>query len=204
MIGIVVATYPVRHRATDRKNETSTENRMQETTDRQYKSSSFQTTKQWVHFNLQHDLQNCRGCRQSARRRLHDELDSSHWFCSDCHAGRSAPLSVHPMIRALLDGESVPRVRCERSGARIHWNEAWISNDCLRVFRRQEMKRDQALQSIERALQLLEDSYRGPEVPRKIDSLVPDVVHHWAPTKTVPMAAEAAQMTESPHAATMM
>jgi hypothetical protein len=177
---------------------------MLKNTDREYKSSSFQTTKQWVHFNLQHDLQNCRGCRQSARRRLHDDIDSSRWFCSDCHAGLSTPLSVHPMIRALLDGESVPRIRCERSGARIHWNEAWISSDCRLVLRREEMKRDQALQSIERALQLLEDSYRGPEVPRKIDSLVPEVAHHWAPTKTAPMAAEAVQMTESPYAGTMI
>ncbi|MBT5739414.1 MAG: hypothetical protein HN891_09990 [Planctomycetes bacterium] len=177
---------------------------MQKSTDREYKSSSFQTTKQWVHFNLQHDLQNCRGCRQSARRRLHDDVDSSRWFCSDCHAGRSTPLSVHPMIRALLDGESVPRVRCERSGARIHWNEAWISNDCQHVFRREEMKRDQALQSIERALQLLDSSYRGPDAPRKIDSLVPDVDRPWGPRKTVPMAAEAVQMTESPHDSTML
>lgn len=177
---------------------------MQETTDREYKSSSFQTTKQWVHFNLQHDLQNCRGCRQSARRRMHDDMNSSHWFCSDCHAGHSTPLSIHPMIRALLDGESVPRVRCERSGARINWNEAWISDDCRQVFRREELKRDQALQSIERALQLLEDSYRGPEVPCKITSLVPDAVQHWAPTKTAPIAAEAAQMIEPPRAATMM
>jgi len=111
---------------------------------------------------------------------------------------------VHPMIRALLDGESVPRVRCERSGARIHWNEAWISNDCQHVFRREEMKRDQALQSIERALQLLDSSYRGPDAPRKIDSLVPDVDRPWGPRKTVPMAAEAVQMTESPHDSTML
>ncbi|MDE0959745.1 MAG: hypothetical protein OSB09_03105 [Planctomycetota bacterium] len=78
----------------------------------------------------------------------------------------------------------------------MHWNEAWISNDCLHICHRHEKNRDSAMPSIEQALEFLRDSYRGPEVHDKINSLVSTVPHHGSSTGPSPLTAEAVQMID--------
>ena len=128
---------------------------MQHPDPQEFRSSSFQNTKQWLHFNIDNDLQNCRGCRKRARQVIGEKRDHPTWFCSACHEEARTPLSLHPVVRAILDGDPVPKPRCDRTGERIDISEAWISSDCRRIYKRQIARRDQATRQIEATLRTI-------------------------------------------------
>ena len=159
----------------------------------EFRSSCFQTTKMWLHFNLEHDLQNCRGCRQRSRQTLGETQPHQTWFCSACHDETSTPLRLHPVVRAILDGDPVPRPRCDRTGERIDISDAWISSDCRRIYRRQIAKRDQQTRQIETALRSISPCFPRFESHFKVQPISAITGTRYSGENVVHLAAEAVQ-----------
>jgi hypothetical protein len=159
----------------------------------EFRSSSFQNTKQWLHFNLEHDLQNCRGCRKRSRQTIGETQSHRTWFCSACHAGARTPLSLHPVVRAILDGDPVPRPRCDRTGERIDISDAWISSDCRRIYKRQIAKHDQQTRQIETALRSISPCFPRSESHFKVRPISAITGTRTSWDVGFPLAAEAVQ-----------
>ncbi|MEE2856142.1 MAG: hypothetical protein VX949_01975 [Planctomycetota bacterium] len=170
---------------------------MQNPDQHEFRSNSFQNTKQWLHFNIQNDLQNCRGCRRRSRQSIGETREYSTWFCSACHAGESTPLSLHPVVRAILDGAPVPRPRCDRTGERMDISDAWISSDCRRIYRRQIARQDQATRQIETALRSISPGFPRTETHLRVKPISEVTGSRFPSADGAPMPAEAVHSTQS-------
>ncbi|RTZ92122.1 MAG: hypothetical protein DSY92_03020 [Planctomycetota bacterium] len=161
----------------------------------EFRSSSFQNIKQWLHFNLKHDLQNCRGCRQRSRQTIGETQPHRTWFCSACHDEVRTPLSLHPVVRAILDGDPVPRPRCDRTGERIDISDAWISSDCRSIYKGQIAKHDQQTRQIETALRSISPCFARSESHFKVRPISAIAGTRTSWDDGYPLAAEAVQST---------
>ena len=119
----------------------------------EYLASSFPSVKKWIQFLLHHDLRTCKGCRRRATTRE----DSRRWICDACRCAvadrRSRkPIILHPMIRALLDGDTFSRPRCDRTGQRLDLEDTWLSDDGRKIYHREVITREIAVNRLEKAL----------------------------------------------------
>lgn len=119
----------------------------------EYLASCFPSVKKWVHFLLHHDLRVCSGCR----RRATSKNESRRWICNTCRdavADRRSrkPIILHPMIRALLDGDAFSRPRCDRTGQRLELQDTWLSDDGRKIYHREVITREIAVTRLEKAL----------------------------------------------------
>ncbi|MEM7166847.1 MAG: hypothetical protein AAF581_15395 [Planctomycetota bacterium] len=98
---------------------------MSQRSGRIFEQSGFGSTKEWIYFCLEFDLQLCDGCLGRARKR---PAAAHSWYCSDCN-----PV-VHPdLIRAVRTRQNVVTT-CELCDAQVPVGECWISEDCQRLY----------------------------------------------------------------------
>ncbi|MFQ5654716.1 MAG: hypothetical protein ACE5GW_08300, partial [Planctomycetota bacterium] len=114
------------------------------TEQRVFRAESFFTTKEWVYFCLEYDLEICDGCRARARRRKTSAPAAGPipWFCEGCTPPRRRPpRAMNGELWEAIRSRTNVRGRCELCEQQISFKECWVSDDCRRLYCSRHLRR---------------------------------------------------------------
>lgn len=93
---------------------------------RVFRCESFSSKKDWVYFCLEFDLEICDGCFVRARRRRPEA--KTPWFCSECEP------PLHEDLLLAIRTRTNVTTTCHHCGKETELKNAWISEDCTRLY----------------------------------------------------------------------
>ena len=91
-----------------------------------FKAENFRTSREWIYFCVEFDLDLCHGCHTRARKRPGER--PSPWYCDSCEP------QFHPDLLHALESRENVKTRCDLCHKRVPIKSCWISEDCRRLY----------------------------------------------------------------------